>query len=548
MLEALGPDGVLTLAILGAILVKPVRKKIKEHVGIFIRAWWKWRKKTGWQGVPGDIAMSASFLSALSGLPVLWFSGFFVCAAALWSHAAWRLRHPVLTENSGITPRGPEKSLMKALEQWDKRAGDRGLGGTEMSQVRLTRAGITAQVRLSGEWTVEKLDKHASQVGAALGLPDDIPLEIGPGGRYGRATLALRTRRATDGIDMTWAPYRPGFGLDTVTGEPVDLDWRNRVLVAGTSGAGKSVFLRPKIASVLPDPCVRVVYIDLKRAEGALWRERGVMVAVTPEEVRDMVAFLVREHETRTAEMEGKSAKWKPTPERPAYWVIVDEGAEIMSLVPDALPGLSTLARMARATEEHLWWCTQKPTMSGKGAGIDSQIAGNCDIQICLKTKTPLEARTVLGEDATAEGWHANRLPKPGHALIRGTDRGPVAVKGWFLDDPDIKTVPSVHTTSGVVVRPVVSLNKTTDSLVPSDIAPWLVVSRPATDTGSVSVADCVEAVLRDATEPLGVREIARECGKNQGNVSKTLRKLESMSKVEQMDDGKWSLLTMSTP
>ncbi|MBV1953688.1 cell division protein FtsK, partial [Streptomyces sp. BV333] len=77
--------------------------------------------------------------------------------------------------------------------------------------------------------------------------------------------------------------------------------------------------------------------------------------------------------------------------ERPRITVVVDEGAEVVSVCDDvetvvgwtekgkpvteklsALPGLESLARMGRAACVDLWWMTQKPTI---GDGVPKQIA-----------------------------------------------------------------------------------------------------------------------------------------------------------------------------
>ncbi|MGW5258147.1 hypothetical protein ACWERW_35370 [Streptomyces sp. NPDC004012] len=94
----------------------------------------------------------------------------------------------------------------------------------------------------------------------------------------------------------------------------------------------------------------------------------------------------------------------------------------------DAVPAFGSVARMGRAAEIHLVWCTQKPTMSGPSAGIPPQIAGHMDERAALCLSSPTEARTVLGEDATAGGWDAHTLPRPGALLLRGTGRGPAPV------------------------------------------------------------------------------------------------------------------------
>src|SRR5699024_114341 len=86
--------------------------------------------------------------------------------------------------------------------------------------------------------------------------------------------------------------------------------------------------------------------------------------------------------------------------------------------------------------EMHLWWCTQKPTKSGKAPGIDTVIAGQMSgALVCLRTATAGEGRTVLGEDSGGGGWLPHELERAGLALIRDGERGPDPVAVWNLSD-----------------------------------------------------------------------------------------------------------------
>ena len=58
----------------------------------------------------------------------------------------------------------------------------------------------------------------------------------------------------------------------------------------------------------------------------------------------------------------------------------------------------------------------EKPTMTGAGYGIDSQIAAQITVRAALYLSTATESRTVFGDDATEKGWDAHELPERGHA------------------------------------------------------------------------------------------------------------------------------------
>jgi len=343
----------------------------------------------------------------------------------------------------GIKPTKEERRILARLapSHWREHAEGRHLDGTQTARPRLTAAGITAAIRCTGKMTPSRLAEREENVRALLGLRTALRVEITPGKRGGWADLTIRTRSAVDTADLTWRPGCEGIGLDAHNGKPVHLP-RARFLLAGSSGAGKSVALRPFLAELAADPLAAVVLVDAKRVEGALWKTRA-RIARDEGEITAVAVELQAEMMDRLTELETTGrASWTPTPERPAVVVVVDEGAEVKTIAPDAMPAFESVARMGRAAEIHLVWCTQKPTMSGPSAGIPPQIAAQMDVRAALRLATATETRTVLGEDATAEKWDAHKLPKPGHLLLRGTGRGPAPVRVWFMDDDQVKALP----------------------------------------------------------------------------------------------------------
>lgn len=421
LLAALGPQGVAVLLAVAAVVMTCKSKAVRRAEARALRA----ALRHGWR-------------------------------LLVWLVARLRnARRPVLTATK------EERKLLARLApaHWRDHADARGLDGTLTARPRLTDAGIVAAVRLDGTWTVGKLRAAEDNVRALLGARTALRVEVTPGSRGGWAELVIRTRSAVDDADMKWAPGRAGIGLDTHTGKAVAIPLDGRLLLAGSSGAGKSVTLRPALAEVAADPRAAVVMVDLKRVEGALWRDRA-RIARTAAEVELVAVELVAEMMARLEELEAAGrASWTPTVERPRLVVVVDEGAEVSAVAKDAMPNLESLARMGRAAEIHLWWCTQKPTMSGSSAGIPPQIAAQMDVRLCLRVATATEVRTVLGEDATAGGWDAHTLPKPGVLMIRGTGRGPAPVRVWFMDDDQVRALPAApvwqHTAAPSTTPPV---------------------------------------------------------------------------------------------
>jgi S-DNA-T family DNA segregation ATPase FtsK/SpoIIIE len=243
-------------------------------------------------------------------------------------------------------------------------------------------------------------------------------------------------------LDLEWTPERKGLGLDADTAEIILVDITDRILVAGMSGAGKSVVLRVLMVWALSLPNTALAIIDVK-TEGALWAHTA-RVEHKPKDIEELVTELIEEMQEREDIMRATGEdKWQATEDRPRIIVVIDEGAEFMGWVPDAVDGIRTLAVRGRAAEIVVWWATQKPTLTGPGKGLDSMISGQFMAQICLAVNSPAEARNVLGENATGDGWHPETLPKGGWALmhLQGENGEPNPMRVWHMTKEHVKAL-----------------------------------------------------------------------------------------------------------
>jgi S-DNA-T family DNA segregation ATPase FtsK/SpoIIIE len=354
-------------------------------------------------------------------------------AAALWLGR----RQPSVVLDGDLS--AEERQLVERLDpaHWVAHVDDRGLSGTVTTPPVLTSAGIECAVRLDGKWTVKTFKAAEDNVRALLGAKTSTPMLIKSGSRGGWAVIVLRTRSATDGVDLAWTPGA-SWGVDMVTGEDVDVPLGDRMLIAGMSGAGKSVTARPLLFKASDGETNALVIIDLKKVEGRLWDHRA-RVASTPEDVIRVVAELVEEMTERLDVLPKGQATLVPTAERPRITVVVDEGAEVMTVVKEALEGLESTARMGRAACMDLWWMTQSPTY---GDGVPRQIAKQLGTRIGLAVDSPTEARVVFGESAQEKGWKADELPKPGVALLKNGKRKPSEIKVRFMTDEQVIGLP----------------------------------------------------------------------------------------------------------
>jgi len=341
---------------------------------------------------------------------------------------------------AGFKPTAEESAIINRVHTWEANAADRKLHEVFPGSPIIDESGILIPMEFAGLWTPAKLDNQVDQLRALLAVPDEVKTQVKPGGTADRAVLRIRTR--VRDLDLTWSPERKGLGLNADTGEVVSVDVTDRLSVAGMSGAGKSVALRVLMAEALSLPNTMLVIIDLK-VEGALW-SHVARVESEADGIQSVIDDLVAEMKEREAIMRTESLDtWEPTPERPRIVVVVDEGAELMSEVPESVTGLRSIARRARSAEIPLWWATQKPTVTGPGKGLDSAISAQLTSQVCMAVSSPTEARNVLGEDATAKGWHAEDLLKGGWALVRvqGEDRTPDPTRVWHMTKEDVKAI-----------------------------------------------------------------------------------------------------------
>ncbi|MGW3415492.1 FtsK/SpoIIIE domain-containing protein [Streptomyces sp. NPDC000888] len=457
-------------------------------------------------------------------------------AAGLWLGR----RQPSVRLDDGMS--AEERRLASRLDPsfWVQNADARGLSGTVPTPAKLTPAGLISHVRLDGRWTPKTFRAKADEIRALLGARNDLRMEITSGSHGDRATITLRTRSAADGIDLNgWKPGEP-WGVDTITGEPVMVPLGRRMLIAGTSGSGKSWSTRALLAEASEAPDHRLVVIDPKRVEAINWEHRA-RTAIAIQDVLDVTNELVTEMHERLALVPRGRDTIEISEERPRITVFVDEGAEVITMArkkrakgsdgeqgdPDwsqIMENLGTLARMARAAEIILIWATQKPTMDAKG-GIDPQISAQITYRAALALSTSGESRVVFGEDATEKGWHAHELPMPGVAMLRsGPKAKPHPINTRAFSPADVIALPERPIWKRGTSRPAASPLH----LVKDETSP---VSAGA-ETNRARILRAVHdgaRTLRDITDRTGI---------NKGTVSREVKTLTVSGALRKSDDG----------
>lgn len=453
---------------------------------------------------------------------------------AVWvCSAAWRAARG--GHGRGLVPTKEETKLLRRLETsyWTasrgtsedgkplpSRAAVRGLADIVPGRARLTEAGVVCALRLDGQWTLAKVQAAEEHVRALLGARRSLHVQFEPGERGGWARLVLRTRSAVDDADMRWTPDRKGIGLDTVTGEVVAPTPYTFRLVAGATGMGKSVFLRPWMAQVMANPLGAVVLIDPKHQEFKVWRGK-FRVEHQRDAIYRLLCDLVAEMERRQNDSTGST--WICTEEDPEILVIVEEGAALVrwsknKRYADILDMAEALATMGRAVKMWLLWATQYPS---KEKGVPAQVVEMMLDKVALTVESSTADRLIFGEKAAENGWEPSKLPGiPGVALVRNKvrDRGPTPVKVWYLDDDTARSLPP----------------GTTWHLRPSDTP----VEQPAAPSPAVPLTNrdrVLSAVRSGATIN---KQIAEAVGLNKGTVSRLVNDLVTSGSLFRAEDG----------
>ncbi len=196
------------------------------------------------------------------------------------------------------------------------------------------------------------------------------------------------------------------LGFDVI-GRPVvaDLARMPHLLIAGATGAGKSVAINGFIASILykatPEE-VRFLMVDPKRIELSAYDGIPHLlhpVVVEPKMASRALLWAVREMEHRYRLLEAARVKsfasYNEVAEEklPYVVIIVDELADLMMVAPKEVEtSIARLAQMARAAGMHIILATQRPSVDV----LTGLIKANFPTRISFKVSSKVDSRTIL--------------------------------------------------------------------------------------------------------------------------------------------------------
>jgi len=302
-----------------------------------------------------------------------------------------------------------------------------------------------------------------------------------------RETVFLRELISSQAYDSSKAKLALTLGK-TINGEAViaDLAKMPHLLVAGTTGSGKSVAINTMILSILykmsPEEC-RLIMIDPKMLELSVYD--GVPHLLTPvvtDPKKAVVAlkWTVREMEQRYKNMskigvrniDGFNAKVREAAKKgkdisrtvqtgfdretgeaiyetetldlepmPYIVVIIDEMADLMMVAGKDIEGaVQRLAQMARAAGIHVIMATQRPSVDV----ITGTIKANFPTRISFQVTSKIDSRTILGEQG------AEQLLGMGDMLYMAGGGRIQRVHGPFVSDREVEEIVAHLKTQGV--------------------------------------------------------------------------------------------------
>ncbi|HEY6360285.1 MAG TPA: DNA translocase FtsK [Vicinamibacterales bacterium] len=238
-----------------------------------------------------------------------------------------------------------------------------------------------------------------------------------------REAISLRELLESDAYQRSPSKLTLALGK-TIHGEPyvTDLATMPHLLIAGSTGTGKSVGLNAMLTSILyratPDD-VRMILIDPKRLELGMYEEIPHLltpVVVDPKKASNALVWAVREMEERykTLAAEGvrnieqynrnvrlvlqeRGAAAAADPEAPKSLpfivVVIDELADLMMVASNEVEeSIARLAQMARAVGIHLILATQRPSVDV----ITGLIKANLPSRISFRVSSKIDSRTIL--------------------------------------------------------------------------------------------------------------------------------------------------------
>jgi S-DNA-T family DNA segregation ATPase FtsK/SpoIIIE len=338
--------------------------------------------------------------------------------------------------------------------------------GAPVQVVQISRGPTITQFGVEPLFVESRAGRTRVRVSKIAGLSDDLALALAapririqapvPGRSYvgievpntEMTLVSLRDILEVESFTRNRKLLSFALGRD-VSGLPIgaDLAAMPHLLIAGTTGSGKSVCVNAILTSLLlyntPDE-VRMVLVDPKRVE--LTGYNGIPhllapVVVEMEKVLGALQWMTREMDRRyhtfaqvgarnIVDYNTRVNKAQGQKKLPYLVIVIDELADLMMIAPDETERTITrLAQLARATGIHMVLATQRPSVDV----VTGLIKANFPARIAFAVSSNTDSRVILDQPG------AERLLGRGDMLYQSPDApAPVRLQGVYISDHEI--------------------------------------------------------------------------------------------------------------
>jgi S-DNA-T family DNA segregation ATPase FtsK/SpoIIIE len=333
--------------------------------------------------------------------------------------------------------------------------------GVPVHVVEIHRGPAITQFGVEPDFIETRAGRTRVRVSKIVGLSDDLALALAapririqapvPGRNYVGievpnleiSRVTLREVLESEVFQKLHSALRFSLGKD-VAGKVIacDLAAMPHLLIAGTTGSGKSVCVNAILCSLLMNNTpldLRLVLVDPKRVE--LTGYNGIPhllapVVVESERVISALQWMMREMDSRYHKFAKAGVRniqeynlRNPADHLPYLVVVVDELADLMMQAPDETERTITrLAQLARSTGIHLILATQRPSVNV----VTGLIKANFPARVAFMVAAMVDSRVILDQPG------AERLLGRGDMLFQAPDApSPVRLQGAFVSDSE---------------------------------------------------------------------------------------------------------------
>ena len=357
--------------------------------------------------------------------------------------------------------------LAKPQKQSKKDLGDNKIDGSTLEKILLD-FGVDGKIKKISNGPVVTLNEFEPAPGVKVSKIINLSEDIARNTSSESARISTIPGSNTIGIELPKA-YRENVYLSevisdtkfskrdvklpiavgkSISGSPIisDLSSMPHLLIAGTTGSGKSVFIHTIILSLLykltPEKC-KFILIDPKMLELSTYE--GIPHLLCPviteaKKAASVLGWVVKEMESRYRLMTKvgvrniDSYNEKNKISMPYIIVVVDEMSDLMLVAGKEIENyIQKLSQMARAAGIHIIMATQRPSVDV----ITGTIKANFPTRISFQVTSKIDSRTILGEQG------AEQLLGKGDMLYMSSANKIVRIHAPFVSEEEIEKINS---------------------------------------------------------------------------------------------------------